>query len=131
MTLTATTHKLAATVLAVASLGVASLGAAGSAEAATGAEVSIEAQQGGFFGNVHSSKGSCESGRKVVLFKQKGKRRNSRKDSKIGSDIAQPNGPDSMWSINTERQGKFYAVAKATKECKESVSKTVRSEPIE
>ncbi|MDQ3720656.1 MAG: hypothetical protein M3350_07760 [Actinomycetota bacterium] len=127
MTRTATT-KFVATALAVASLGVTSLGSAETADAATGARVSIQAQSIGFFGHVTSSKESCESGRKVVLFKQKGTKKNTRKDRKIGSDTAQPNGPDSMWSINTDESGKFYAVVKATKKCKKAVSKSVRSE---
>jgi len=131
MTRTATT-KFVATALAAVSLGAASLGTAGTAEAkSAGAKISIEAQQGGFFGYVKSKKESCESGRKVTLLKQTGRKRNVRRDQKIGSDIAQPNGPDSMWSINTDGQGKFYAYVKATKNCGKAFSKTVRSEPVE
>jgi len=131
MTRIATT-KFVATALAAVSLGAASLGAAGTAEAkSTGAKVSIEAQQGGFFGYVKSKKESCESGRKVTLLKQTGRRRNVRRDQKIGSDIAQPDGPDSMWAINTDEEGKFYAYVKATKNCGKAFSNTVRSEPVE
>jgi hypothetical protein len=93
------------------------------AVAGTSTSVSIEAQQGGFFGYVHSSKGSCESGRKVKLYKV-----SKQGDQKIGTDIAQPNGPDSMYSINTDLSGKFYVKVPATDKCNKAVSDTVHSE---
>ena len=71
--------------------------------------ISIEAQSGGFFGYVHSSDSSCEAGRKVTLFTKSGQ--------KVGSDIAQPNGSDSMWSINTDGSGKFFAKVGKTSSC--------------
>ncbi len=111
-----------AAVLAVAVAAV--MATAAVAVAGTSTSVSIEAQQGGFFGYVHSSKGSCEAGRKVKLFKQK---RHGRK-VKVGTDIAQPNGPDSMWSINTDLSGKFYVKVPASGNCDKAVSETVHSE---
>jgi hypothetical protein len=96
---------------------------AGTAIAGTSTSVSIEAQSGGFFGYVHSSKGSCEAGRKVKLYKVK-----KSGDVKVGTDIAQPNGPDSQWSINTDLHGKFYAKVPATSKCNKAVSGTVHSE---
>ena len=95
-------------VLAVAVAAVMAVAAV--AYAGTSTSVSIEAQQGGFFGYVHSSKGSCEAGRKVKLYKHK-----KSGDVKIGTDIAQPNGPDSMWSINTDLSGKFFRQAAAAR----------------
>jgi hypothetical protein len=127
-----TPSRLIAVIVAVALLGVAAIGAVGTADAANRAKtkVTIQAQTGGFFGNVKSKRDSCESDRKVVLYKRrKGKKRNRRKDRKIGSDIAQPNGPDGMWSINTDRQGRFYAYAKRTKQCKAAYSRSVKAEP--
>ena len=109
--------------VAVAATAALAVGA-GSAMAGTSTSVSIEAQSIGFFGYVHSSKGSCEAGRKVKLYKVK---RHGR-DLKVGSDIAQPNGPDSMWSINTDLHGKFYAKVPATDKCDAAVSDTVHSE---
>jgi hypothetical protein len=91
-------------------------------------KVSIEAEAGGFFGFVHSPKHSCELNRKVKLYKQKGSEQNRRVDQKIGSDVAQPNGPDSQWNINTEKSGKFYAFTKRVSGCKGDYSKTVHSE---
>lgn len=115
-----------AVVTALAALGTA--GSAGAAKPKSSTKISIEAQQGGFFGMVKSSRESCKNGRKVILYKRKGKKPNRKKDKRIGSDIAQPNGDGVMWSINTDDQGKFYAYAKATKKCKRGLSKVVRAE---
>lgn len=114
----------------VAAASVAVLGAlvfsgiAGASGAAT--TVSIKAQQGGFFGYVHSNKQKCEAGRKVVLYKKKGD--NPQDDVKIGHDIAQPNGPDAMWSINTDKSGKFYAKAAEAQGCHKAYSPTIHSQ---
>jgi hypothetical protein len=99
-------------------------GFAGASGAKT--RVSIEAQQGGFFGYVHSKKQKCEAGRKVVLYKKKGD--NPRDDIKIGHDIAQPNGPDSMWSVNTDKSGRFYAKASEIQGCHKAYSDTIHSQ---
>jgi hypothetical protein len=99
--------------------------------AAAKTKVTIEAQQGGFFGYVHTKKSAsekCENGRKVVLYKQKGSEQKPRQDTKIGTDIAQPNGPDSMWSINTNKSGKFYAKAPKKPGCAAGFSDTVHSQ---
>jgi hypothetical protein len=99
--------------------------------AAANTKVTIEAQQGGFFGYVHTKKSAsekCENGRKVVLYKQKGSEQKPRQDTKIGTDIAQPNGPDSMWSINTNKSGKFYAKAPKKPGCAAGFSDTVHSQ---
>jgi hypothetical protein len=110
-------------VVAVVAAGALAVGA-GTAIAGTSTSVSIEAQQGGFFGYVHSPKQDpCELNRKVKLYKVK-----HGKDQKVGTDIAQPNGPDSMWSINTDLSGKFYAKVAATDTCNAAVSQTVHSQ---
>jgi hypothetical protein len=49
-------------------------------------------------------------------------------DNLIGEDIAQPNGPDSQWSINTRKSGRFYAFTKRVHGCKGAYSKTVHSQ---
>jgi len=83
--------------------------------------ISIEAQSGGFFGYVHSSNGDCEAGRKVTLFTKSGQ--------KVGSDVAQPNGPDSMWSISTGGQGgKFYAKVGKTSSCGGATSQVAKAQ---
>lgn len=94
-------------------------------------KVTIQAQQGGFFGYVHTVKSAsekCENGRKVILYKQNGSDQKPSQDTKIGTDIAQPNGPDSMWSINTNKSGKFYAKAPKKPGCAAGFSDTVHSQ---
>jgi hypothetical protein len=115
-------------VAALAVCGVVAMAGIALADAAK-TRVTIEAQSGGFFGYVHSSRQErCENGRKVGLFKQKGDHHRLRHDTKIGTDTAQPNGPDSMWSINTDKQGKFYAHVGKKPGCKRDFSKTIHSE---
>jgi len=120
-------RKPFAIILAVALCGVAVFASTAIA-GGTRSKVSIEAQQGGFFGFVHSKDQSCEAGRKVTLYKQKGSEQRPRDDTKIGKDIAQPNGPDAMWSINTDKSGKFYAKAAETSSCHKAFSDTVHSQ---
>lgn len=123
-------RKLIAAVLAVTVCGA--LVFAGIAVASgANTKVTIQAQQGGFFGYVHTKKSAsekCENGRKVILYKQKGSDQKPSQDSKIGTDIAQPNGPDSMWSINTDKSGKFYAKAPGKPGCATGFSETVHSQ---
>ena len=111
--------KIRRTVLAAAVLCVGGAFAA-PAMAATPTTVSIEAQQGGFFGYVHASKQKCELNRTVELHKRNGEL--------IGTDLAQPNGPDSMWSINTGRSGRFYATVAAKGHCAAATSQLVHSQ---
>jgi hypothetical protein len=119
-----------AVLLTAALLAVAALGAVGSADAKSksSTKITIKAQQGGFFGQVKSKRESCKNERKVILYKRKGRKPNRKKDKKIGSDIAQPNGDGVMWSINTDDQGKFYAYAKSTSKCKRGLSKSAKAE---
>ncbi len=120
------------TVVVLAAAACAALAFAGSALAADApTKVTIQAQQGGFFGYVHtnnSAAAQCEANRRVVLYKQTGSEQRPRLDIKIGSDIAQPNGPDGMWSINTNRQGRFYAKATIKTGCAVGYSPTVHSQ---
>ncbi len=64
----------------------------------------------------------------MILYKQKGSEQKPRDDTKIGTDIAQPNGPDSLWSINTNKSGKFYAKAPKKPGCAAGFSDTVHSQ---
>jgi hypothetical protein len=123
-------RKLLVAVIAAVAFGAIAFAGLAIADGAN-TKVSIEAQQGGFFGYVHTKRSAseqCENGRKVVLYKQKGSEQRPRDDKKIGSDFAQPNGPDSMWSINTDKSGKFYAKAPRKEGCKAGFSDTVHSE---
>lgn len=103
---------------------------AGAADASTAkSTVSILGTNGDYYGYVHSSDAShCENNRKVTVFKQLGSVQDPHADQKIGSDIAQPNGPDAMWSIGNSgyKSGKFYAkAAKVPGYCKAATSATI------
>ena len=125
--MTARTLRIAVAISALCAL--VGMAAIASAKRPARTKVSIEAQQGGFFGYVHSPKQDpCELNRKVKLYKQKGDHHNRRTDELIGKDTAQPNGPDSQWSINTNRSGRFYAFTKKVPGCKGAYSRTVHSE---
>ena len=123
-------RKLIAAVLAVTVCGALTFAGIAAASGAN-TKVTIQAQQGGFFGFVHtkqSASAKCENGRKVILYSRKGSEQKPRDDTKIGTDIAQPNGPDSMWSINTNKSGKFYAKAPKKPGCAAGFSDTVHSQ---
>jgi len=116
-------RKLTLVTLALTLVALTSSASAGIASTPT--TVSIKHQSGGFFGYVHSSKQDpCELNRKVYLYKLKGNGYDPKNDKLIGSDIAQPNGPDSMWSINTNaKSGNFYAFVHKTSSCSKAFSK--------
>ncbi|MDX6583947.1 MAG: hypothetical protein QOI10_3131 [Solirubrobacterales bacterium] len=116
-----------ATVLATAAVALTAL--TGVAGASTSSQVSIMGDNGDYYGYVHSSDAThCENDRKVTVFKQLGSVQDPHVDQKIGSDIAQPNGPDAMWSIGNSgfKAGKFYAkAAKVPGFCKAATSATI------
>ena len=118
---------------AVAALGsvcvlVALPGLARSAANANQTRVTIQPREGYFFGYVRSRNSACEVGRKVTLYAVSGPTRSLLRDRKIGTDFAQPNGPDSMWSISTEEDGRFYAHVRANSACAAAFSAVVRAE---
>jgi hypothetical protein len=115
------THSIRAT----AATGLALVAALAIPTFAAGAssDLSIQAEQGGFFGFLSSPKHQCELNRTVKLYKV---RRGA--DQKVGSDVAQPNGPDSQWFVSTDKSGKFYAKVGATDTCAKAVSPVVHSE---
>jgi hypothetical protein len=99
---------------ALATAAVALTAFAGAAEASTSSTVSIMGTSGDYYGYVHSSDSThCENNRKVVVYKQLGSTQSPKTDQKIGTDIAEPNGPDAMWSIGNSgfKSGSFYAKA--------------------
>lgn len=117
--------KLFIATAAVAISGIAASGATAAGKAPT--EVTIKGQEGDYYGYVKSSDSDCESDRKVNVYKMLGSSPDRQTDLKIGSDIAQPNGPDGMWSIGNSgyKKGKFYAHVKGTTECKGDLSPVI------
>ena len=129
------TRKLATSLVAL--LAVAVAGTATIAEAATSkTKLSISASTGNgknrFGGFVRSSRDSCHNGRRVYLYKQKGRKRSLKRDKKLASERATPNQDGSQYALGTEETGKFYTYVKATRRCKSALSKVVRNvEPEE
>jgi hypothetical protein len=117
--------KLLIATAAIAISGIATSGATAAGKAST--DVTIKGQNGDYYGYVHSSKSSCESDRKVNVFKLVGQSPDPSADQKIGSDTSQPNGPDGMWSIGNSgyKKGKFYAQVKKNTECKGDLSPVI------
>ncbi len=103
--------------------GVASAQAGGKADT----KVSIKGDNGDYYGYVKSSNHDCELNRTVKVFKMLGSSPAPKTDLKIGTDTAQPNGPDSMWSIGNSgyKSGKFYAKVGKTSLCKGATSKVI------
>ena len=115
--------------IGIATLAVSLTALTGAAGAASKSTVSITGDNGDYYGYVHSSDAShCENNRKVTVFKQLGATQDRSVDQKIGSDTAEPNGPDAMWSIGNSgfKSGKFYAkAAKVPGFCKAATSPTI------
>jgi hypothetical protein len=115
--------------IGIATLAVSLTALTGAAGAASKSTVSITGDNGDYYGYVHSSDAShCENNRKVTVFKQLGATQDRSVDQKIGSDTAEPNGPDAMWSIGNSgfKTGKFYAkAAKVPGFCKAATSPTI------
>jgi hypothetical protein len=118
--------KTMSAISAVTVIGVLGLGATAFA-GQTSTKVTIKGSDGDYYGYVKSSKSSCESNRLVKVYKMKGSSPQPSNDQKIGSDIAQPNGPDGMWAIGNSgfKHGKFYARVKATDKCGGDTSKVI------
>jgi hypothetical protein len=120
-------NRITAALATAAVAAAAFTGAAGAAGSKS--TVSIKGDNGDYYGYVKSADAAnCESDRKVVVYKQLGSTQSPKTDQKIGSDIAQPNGPDAMWSIGNSgyKTGKFYAkAAKVPGYCKVAFSPTI------
>jgi hypothetical protein len=98
------------------------------ARAAADTGVTIKGPNGDFHGKVLSPRARCTGDRKVVVYKQKGKKQEPTTDKKIGSDISERHGDHGDWSIGNSgfKKGKFYAKAKKSPGCATGYSKTIR-----
>jgi hypothetical protein len=121
--------KMLTAVLAVSVSGAVATEA--SAAERTPTTVTIQAESGGFFGEVQSpDEGNCANGRKVTLFKLLGSTPDRNVDQKIATDTASANGDGYMWSTgNTgQRKGRFYARVAKTSLCGGDISPVVRAQ---
>lgn len=120
------TKKISAGI--VAALMVGALVMAGTAFAGANTGVTITGHNGDYHGKVLSERASCQVGRKVVVYKQKGKRQDPSVDKKIGSDTSSKHGNHGDWSIGNSgfKTGKFYAVARRSTGCAAGASETIK-----
>jgi hypothetical protein len=111
--------------IALVALAVAATAFAGIATAASRSTVSIAGSNGEFWGDVESpDEYTCETYRKVKVFKQLGPYQNPKFDLRIATDYATPDG---SWAINSDfRHGAFYAkAARIRGYCKAATSPTI------
>jgi hypothetical protein len=119
-------RKLSAGLVAAVVLGALVMASLAFAGADTG--VTIKGPDGDFHGKVLSERASCQVGRKVVVYKQKGKKQDPSADKKIGSDTSEKHGNHGDWSIGNSgfKKGKFYAVARKSSGCNAGASETIK-----
>lgn len=123
-------HRSPVPAVALALLAVTALGGnagAGGSKAET--TVTIQEQGGDFHGTVRSNRpNKCAQDRVIWVYKQKGREQRPSRDNRLYSDTADLNGDRYEWNTgNTSaNDGKYYARATPTPECKADNSKTVR-----
>ncbi|MFN8217717.1 MAG: hypothetical protein U0R71_14080 [Solirubrobacterales bacterium] len=117
----------AATALAVSGLAG---GAVASAKAPAPTKVLIQAESGGFFGQVKSPKLECKAERTVVLYRQLGAKQRPASDEQVGMDLAQANGDGYEWNMGNPglHSGRYYARAVRTPGCLPANSVTLRAQ---
>jgi len=121
-------RRAAIGVIAVGSSG-ALLAAAPAADAASRAPVSVTIQAEGvdLSGTVVSNRDACMDERKVIVWKQVGKRGGD-DDVKFASDTTEIVDGVGQWNTgNTGTEGKFYATVKRSPLCKAASSPTVKA----
>jgi hypothetical protein len=119
--------KLIAATALIAATGAGAVAAPAMAASATPTKVTIKGHEGDYYGYVKSSDSDCESNREVKVYEMLGSKPSPKTDNLIGSDIAQPNGPDGMWSIGNSgyKHGDFYAKVKKSNGCGGDISKVI------
>jgi hypothetical protein len=119
-------RKLSAGVAAAVMVGA--LVMAGTAFAGADTGVTIKGPNGDFHGKVLSERAKCQYDRKVIVYKQKGKKQDPSVDKKIGSDTSEKQGTKGVWDIGNSgfKKGKFYAKAKASTGCAKGFSETIK-----
>jgi hypothetical protein len=120
--------KLSAGLIAAVTAGALVMASMAGARAAADTGVTIKGPNGDFQGKVLSPRKKCLGDRKVVVYKQSGKKQDPSSDQKIGSDISERHGDHGDWSIGNSgfKKGKFYAKAKKSEGCAAGFSETIK-----
>ncbi|HEX4730068.1 MAG TPA: hypothetical protein VH299_02305 [Solirubrobacterales bacterium] len=81
------------------------------------AKLTINSFPEGVFGYLSGAKKGCLANRKVVVYQQQGDVRDPATDPKVGSDKTKLDEGAYRYSVETDKSGRLYAVAAATKGC--------------
>ncbi len=73
--------------------------------------------------------GRCAAGRRVAVFKQRGKGHHPRRDRRIATARAHRNHGLYQWSARTREAGRLYAKARQRPGCRTAFSKSIRFAP--
>jgi hypothetical protein len=117
--------------LAVAAIAVTALAGTAGAAGKSSTKVLIQAESGGFFGYVKSPNvQKCANGRTVVLYEQLGSKQSPSSDTPVGKDTAQANNDGYQWNIGGGEltEGRYYARALPTPQCKPANSVTLKAQ---
>ena len=108
--------------------GIAAPSSAGQTRANTKVTIKVEGRD--FSGTVKSPRpGRCADGRRIVLLRQTSGQQRPATDPVIANDTASLNGNRYEWNTgNTGVNGRFYARARRTNQCKADSSRTLRTE---
>lgn len=121
--------KLFLTVVAATICGALALASIAGAGGAAETRVTIQTENGDFFGKVRSPRlHKCADNRTVKLYKQRGPNQNPSREKVVASDTSELQGDYGVWSTgNTGLTGKFYARAGKKPGCKADASRTVHT----
>ncbi|UJA21238.1 hypothetical protein HJD18_14130 [Thermoleophilia bacterium SCSIO 60948] len=98
--------------------------AAAPADAARHARVSISPWEKGVMGAVSGGRNVCREGRKVAVFRMRGKKARPGEDKRIArSRTSRGEGP-SVWYAQLDARGTLYAKTLRTKRCASAISRT-------
>ncbi len=117
--------------LTAAALALTALAGPASAAAKAPTKVLIQVESGGFFGYVKSPNAQkCANGRTVVLYEQLGSKQSPSTDTPIAKDTAQANNDGYQWNIGSGEltEGRYYARALPTPQCKPANSVTLKAQ---
>ena len=123
-----TVRRLTIGALAIGASAAMLAGAPGATAAApAGATVTIQAEGVDLSGTVKSKRAACMDERKVIVFKQVGKRGGGN-DVKFATDTTELDNGVGEWSTgNTGTEGRFYAKVRKTAECAAAASPTIKA----
>ncbi|MEX2275468.1 MAG: hypothetical protein WEA10_07925 [Actinomycetota bacterium] len=125
-------RRLLASILALALAAAGALALTGAASAGGNkgeTTVTIQEQNGDFHGTVRSNRpNKCAEDRLIWVYKQKGREQRPSRDNRLYMDTASLSGGRYEWDTgNTSaNDGKYYARATPTPDCKADNSRTVR-----